>query len=75
MRTSLCFLVATGLLATAIGSRTTAQSQQANPNGEVRTIATTGNIDRRNPFFRPLGKAMATTCEHCRCLGRVGDYR
>jgi cytochrome c peroxidase len=65
MRTFLCFLVATALLAIASGSSTTAQNQRANPNGELRTIAASGNIDRRNPFFRPLGKAMATTCEHC----------
>jgi len=65
MRISVLFVSATALLTTAIAIKTTAQTQRSNPNGEVRTIAATGTIDRRNPFFRPLGKAMATTCEHC----------
>jgi hypothetical protein len=47
-------------------TRALAQSgSNANANGDVRTIATRGSIDRRNAFFRPLGKQYATTCEHC----------
>ena len=41
-----------------------AQSQP-NASGDVRTLALNGTIDRRNPFFRPIGKQFATTCEHC----------
>ena len=41
-----------------------AQSQP-NASGDVRTLALNGSIDRRNPFFRPLGKQFPTTCEHC----------
>ena len=29
------------------------------------TLASNGSIDRRNAFFRPLGKQYAVTCEHC----------
>src|SRR6266550_6983837 len=43
---------------------TVAQSQSSTA-GDLRTLSTTGNIDRRNAFFRPLGKQFASTCEHC----------
>jgi cytochrome c peroxidase len=36
-----------------------------NTAGILRTTSTTGGFDRSNPFFNPLGKAFAVTCEHC----------
>jgi cytochrome c peroxidase len=68
MRTNvLSLIVATALAITIVGmSRTRAQAPAAaNAKGEVRTLSANGAIDRRNPFFRPLGKQFATTCEHC----------
>ena len=68
MRTTLSVAVlATALAAIATGySQTRAEGQSAsNANGDVRTLASNGSIDRRNAFFRPLGKQYAVTCEHC----------
>src|SRR5580765_6004483 len=68
MRTTLSVAVlATALAAiTTSRSQTGAQGQSAsNANGDVRTVASNGSIDRRNAFFRPLGKQYAVTCEHC----------
>jgi hypothetical protein len=68
MRTTLSVAVAAttlGLLAAGFDQTRTLAQSAANANGDVRTIATTGSIDRRNAFFRPLGKQYATTCEHC----------
>jgi hypothetical protein len=68
MRTTLSIVVlATAIAAMATaGSQTGAQTQStSSANGDVRTLATNGSIDRRNVFFRPLGKQYAVTCEHC----------
>ena len=51
--------------ATVILARGTADQAFPNAAGELRTIATTGTIDRSGPFFMPLGKQFETTCEHC----------
>jgi len=47
-----------------IGRARTDQTLSIAP-AEVRTIALNGTLDRRNTFFRPLGKQFDTTCEHC----------
>ena len=68
MRRNLPVVFAATALVTTIAavSRSGAQGPStATAKGELRTLATTGGIDRRNPFFRPLGKQFATTCEHC----------
>jgi hypothetical protein len=68
MRTTLSVAVlAAALAAMAAGSSQTGALAQsgANANGDVRTLASTGSIDRRNAFFRPLGKQYTVTCEHC----------
>ncbi len=36
-----------------------------NSSGVLRTFSTAGKIDTSHPFFQPLGKQFATTCEHC----------
>jgi hypothetical protein len=36
-----------------------------NESGVLGTFSTAGHIDTSNPFFQPLGKQFATTCEHC----------
>src|SRR5437016_4512888 len=51
------------LLATVNWTGTDAQTQSG--MADVRTLSTSGAIDRRNAFFRPLGKQFAATCEHC----------
>lgn len=68
MRTQVLFVFAATAFATAIVGVSRPQAQApsaANAKGELRTLAASGAIDRRNPFFRPLGKQFATTCEHC----------
>ena len=68
MRSALSGMVAAAALALVFGgtSRTDVRAQSAsNANSDLRTISSTGTIDRRNAFFRPLGKQYATTCEHC----------
>jgi hypothetical protein len=68
MRTALSIALVTAAFAAVIGGTTrTAVRAQSNSNttSDLRTISSTGSIDRRNAFFRPLGKQYATTCEHC----------
>ncbi len=36
-----------------------------NESGVLRTFSAAGPIDTTQPFFQPLGKQFATTCEHC----------
>ena len=36
-----------------------------NDSGVLRTFSTAGPIDASHPFFQPLGRQFATTCEHC----------
>lgn len=36
-----------------------------NDTGVLRTYSPSGPIDTTNPFFQPLGKKFATTCEDC----------
>lgn len=57
--------VAVLVVVSAIIGRANADQRSSSPAGEVRTIALTGAIDRRNPFFRPLGRQFDTTCEQC----------
>lgn len=53
-----------GSAALSQGPATNVQSF-VNSAGVLRTFSTQGFIDRNNPFFKPLGKQFATTCEHC----------
>lgn len=36
-----------------------------NQSGVLGTFSTAGRIEPSSPFFQPLGKQFATTCEHC----------
>jgi cytochrome c peroxidase len=68
MRSALSGMVAAAAVALVVGgtSRIDVRAQPAsNAASDLRTISSTGTIDRRNAFFRPLGKQYATTCEHC----------
>jgi hypothetical protein len=68
MNTHLSIAIGAAALATAVAavSRSAADAQSlSTTSGEIRTLAANGAIDRRNAFFRPLGKSFGTTCEHC----------
>jgi len=59
---------AVGLAAIAIGQSAITISTYPNSSGvlgDFSTATTDGSIDTTNPFFQPLGKQFATTCEHC----------
>ena len=60
-------LWAAALVAIVAGICTSARSQQALADsvGTIRTVSTSGVIDRKNRFFQPLGKQFPITCEHC----------
>ncbi len=64
MSTHKHFFSATAVLALAMAGGAIAQRQQST-SGDVRTLSSTRSIDRQNAFFRPIGKAMDTTCEYC----------
>jgi hypothetical protein len=69
------FLLRALVLAAAAGATTVVSGKGgitlatfANDSGVLGTFSTAtpdGSLDTTNPFFQPLGKQFATTCEHC----------
>ena len=49
----------------AVGQAPENLEAYSNSRGVLHTFSTAGSIDRQGPFFVPLGKASAVTCEDC----------